>query len=143
MTNKSTTKEITYIEKKPQTEVATWSLTLLVPIFNDNTEFGWIIFIIFLYAWFNIIKTLQDLTPPPTDPEQAPIKAPINSKNDIEKGQSVVFDMEYPVVVSIETLWKSISLYEGELFVSLKIDINRAITIINNNIEKKNLSSGS
>ena len=51
--------------------------------------------------------------------------------------------MEKPVVVNIETLWNSISLYEGELFTSLNIDSNRDITIISNNIEKKNLSSGS
>ena len=141
--NKRITKKITYIEKKPQIDVATWSSTLLVPIFNDNTEFGWIIFIIFLYAWFNIIKTLHDLTPPPTEPEQAPIKAPINNKNDIEKGQSVEFDIEKPVVVSMETLWNNISLDDGELFTLLKVDSNNDITIISNNIEKKNLSSGS
>tara|TARA_B100001079_G_C15904253_1_gene295095 strand:- start:149 stop:289 length:141 start_codon:yes stop_codon:yes gene_type:complete len=44
------------------------------------------IFMIFLYAWFSMIITLQDLTPPPTDPEHAPIKAPISSRNDIDNG---------------------------------------------------------
>ena len=29
--------------------------------------------------------TLHDFTPPPTDPEHAPTKAPINNKNDIER----------------------------------------------------------
>ena len=66
-----------------------------------------------------------------------------NNKNDIEKGQSDVLDIEKPVVVSIETLWNNISLEEGELFTSLKVDSNRDVNIISNNIEKKNLSSGS
>ena len=29
--------------------------------------------------------TLHDFTPPPTEPEQAPIKAPISKRKDIEK----------------------------------------------------------
>ena len=34
------TNDITYIEKNPQTEVATLSSTLLVPTFKVTTEFG-------------------------------------------------------------------------------------------------------
>ena len=48
--------------------------------------------------------TLHDLTPPPTDPEQAPTKAPINNKNDIENGHSDDSPIEKPVVETIETV---------------------------------------
>ena len=41
--------------------------------------------------------------PPPTDPEQAPIKAPKRNKKPIEIGQSPESPMEKPVVVTIET----------------------------------------
>ena len=38
--NNNITKEITYIEKKPHTDVATPSLTLFDPILREITEFG-------------------------------------------------------------------------------------------------------
>ena len=38
--NNKTTKEITYIEKNPHTDVATLSSTLLLPTFKVNTELG-------------------------------------------------------------------------------------------------------
>ena len=47
---------------------------------------------------------LQDLIPPPTDPEHAPTKAPINNKNDIEKGHSDESPIEKPVVETIDTV---------------------------------------
>jgi|TARA_B100000161_G_C33432683_1_gene360917 hypothetical protein len=47
--------------------------------------------------------TLHDFTPPPTEPEQAPIKAPISKRKDIDNGQFEVSEIEKPVVVIIET----------------------------------------
>ena len=51
-----------------------------------------------------MIIILHDLTPPPTEPEHAPTKAPIKSRNDIEKGQSEESLIENPVVVTMETV---------------------------------------
>ena len=51
-----------------------------------------------------MIITRHDLIPPPTDPEQAPTKAPIRSRNDIEKGHSEELPIVKPVVVTIETV---------------------------------------
>ena len=50
-----------------------------------------------------MIITLQDFTPPPTEPEQAPTKAPTSKRNETDSGQSEVSDVENPVVVIIET----------------------------------------
>ena len=87
--------------------------------------------------------TLHDFTPPPTDPEQAPTKAPIKSKNEIENGHSDDSPIEKPVVETIETVWKDNSLKDGdeESFVNRLISI--AIKNINNMKVRKNLNSGS
>ena len=47
--------------------------------------------------------TLQDFTPPQTETEKAPIKAPIIKRKDIDNGQFEVSEIENPVVVIIET----------------------------------------
>ena len=54
--------------------------------------------------------TLHDFTPPPTDPEHAPTKAPINNKNEIENDHVDVSDIPKPVVVTVETVWDASSL---------------------------------
>ena len=86
--------------------------------------------------------TLQDLTPPPTDPEHAPIKAPINNKNEIENDHLEVSDIPKPVVVKVETVWKATSLIDKLDWTDRALTNKASINIINN-IETKNLSSGS
>ena len=90
-----------------------------------------------------MIIILHDLTPPPTEPEQAPTKAPIKSRNDIEKGQSEESLIENPVVVTMETVWNIISLSDGELSLSTKNPIRTAIRSVASKKDIKNLNSGS
>ena len=49
------------------------------------------------------MSTLQDLMPPPTDPEHAPIKAPIKKRKPIDGLHWFVSPIEKPVVVTIDT----------------------------------------
>ena len=91
----------------------------------------------------SIIITRHDFTPPPTDPEQAPINAPISIKNDIDSGQSLFEEIEKPVVVSVDTDWKATSFILGAFLSPDNILINNAnINTVDNTI-KKNLNSGS
>lgn len=89
-----------------------------------------------------MIKTLHDLTPPPTEPEQAPIKAPIKRRKLIDGAQPDVSPTEKPVVVIIETDWNKRSLITASLF-----DENKLISTVTKKIRKiidiKNLNSGS
>tara|TARA_B000000475_G_C15696030_1_gene324310 strand:+ start:205 stop:492 length:288 start_codon:yes stop_codon:yes gene_type:complete len=81
--------------------------------------------------------------PPPTDPEQAPTKAPIKSKNDIEKGQSEELPIVKPVVVIIETVWNANSLVDGVLSLWLKTLTIKATINIRRINDIKNFNSGS
>jgi hypothetical protein len=49
-----------------------------------------------------MINTLHDFTPPPTEPEQAPTKAPIRRRKPIDGDQPEVSPIEKPVVVIID-----------------------------------------
>ena len=86
--------------------------------------------------------TLQDFTPPPTDPEHAPIKAPINNKKEIENDHVDVSDIPKPVVVTVEIVWNTNSLID-KLDSPDRALTNKASKNIINNIDIKNLSSGS
>ena len=86
---------------------------------------------------------LQDLIPPPTDPEHAPTKAPINSKKDIEKGHSDESPIEKPVVETIDTVWKDSSLNDGVDSPLANALIINAIKNINKRKNTKNFNSGS
>ena len=67
----------------------------------------------------------------------------LQSRNDIEKGQSEESLIENPVVVTMETVWNIISLSDGELSLSTKNPIRTAIRSVASKKDIKNLNSGS
>ena len=57
-----------------------------------------------------IINTLHAFRPPPTEPEQAPMNAPTNSKNGTNPGINEYSSVTKPEVVTIDIVWKIICL---------------------------------
>jgi hypothetical protein len=89
-----------------------------------------------------MIKIRHDLIPPPTEPEQPPIKAPIKRRKPTTVGQAEKSAVVNPVVETIEIAWKNIFLLDGFSPMSRNI-INEALTNTNKIMLIKNLNSGS
>ena len=141
-TNKNKRKKVIYIAIKEKT-ASIWEDEIFSPfILVVLTALGCIIFVMFEKPIFSKVRTLHAFIPPPTEPEHAPIKAIINIKKGIifprlERGSRV-----YPVVVTIETVWKTPNLKESfienpSLSSKVKVETTTETTTTN----KKNLNS--
>ena len=93
-------------------------------------------------TWLTITRTRQDLIPPPTEPEHAPIKAPINNKNETKRGSPSNPLVWKPDVVSIETVWKTNDLKLNDSLEPVKSKKQRPTPKIISITPKKNPSSG-